>query len=272
MAGDLPRTFVSPGAEIADDVRIEDGVFIGPHVKIGRGTIVKRAANVSGRTLLGADNVIHSHACLGVPPQDLSYKETDDTRLEMGDGNVVGAYVTLTLGTVKGGGLTKIGSGNSFMPYSHVAHDDVIGDRCVLVNSAQLAGHVTLEDGVVVGAFAAIHQFVRLGSHSVIAPQSMIARDVPPYCIGAGRGGELYGLAYARMKETGFSPETLRELKHAYRLAFRKGHKTKEAAALVARDFAQLPEAILLSKFLAASKRGVLVDVGVRSKRKALEA
>jgi UDP-N-acetylglucosamine acyltransferase len=260
-----PQAVVEKTAELADGVVVGPGAYVGPHVKLGKGTLVQAKANVDGHTEIGEGNVIYPFASVGSVPQDLTYRG-EPTRLVMGHRNHVREFTTLNLGTIKGGGLTTIGDENLFMAYSHVAHDCHVGSRCVMTNNSMLAGHVTLEDWVILGGASAIYQFLRVGAHAFITAGTMIGRDVPPFCVADGHdghGGSLYGLNSIGLKRRGFSKEALSALKKAYRAAFRGELKTLQAVEMLKADFAAVREVQQLAAFIAAAgKRGVLPDAG----------
>ena len=163
-----PTAVVAPGAVLADGVAIGPYAVIGAQVRIGRGTVVGAHAVIEGRTTIGEKNRIFQFAALGAIPQDLKY-HGEQTELVIGDENQIREFTTMHVGTKGGGGLTSIGHHNLFMNFSHVAHDCHIGDRVICANGATLAGHVTVEDYVIVGGLAAVHQFVRLGESSMLA-------------------------------------------------------------------------------------------------------
>ena len=267
-----PQAFVGEGAQLADGVVVGPGAYVGAAVKIGKGTIIHPHAHVDGHTELGEGNHVFPYASVGCAPQDLKYKG-EPTRLKIGDRNMIREFTTLNLGTVQGGGITTIGNENLIMAYAHIAHDCVVGNRCVLTNNVLLAGHVTLEDNVILGALSAIHQFSRVGAHVIVSANSMIARDVPPFCIAAGRGGELYGLNSIGLRRRGFGKETMSALKKAYRAAFRGGLRTPEAVQLLRTEFKDTKEAQQLADFLSApTKRGFLQDSSRRRKGKKTDA
>ena len=164
-----------------------------------------------GPTRMGRNNRIYPFAAVGIDPQDVSYRG-EPTRLEMGDDNTIREYVTINRGTVKGGGVTRIGSGILIMAYTHIGHDCVIGDHAMLVNAATLAGHVTVEEWAVVGALCPVHQFVRIGAHSYIGGGTTITQDVLPFSkTSAARENRAYGLNSVGLKRRGFSDERIAE-------------------------------------------------------------
>jgi UDP-N-acetylglucosamine acyltransferase len=263
MSTDIhPSASIAKGAELADGVKIGPFAVVGPDVKIGKGTTVHAHASVSGHTTLGEGNVIYPYASVGSEPQDLTYKG-EPTKLTIGNRNQIREFTTLNLGTIKGGGLTSIGDENLFMAYTHVAHDCHVGNRCVMTNGSMLAGHVTLQDYVILGGASAIYQFTRMGAHAFITAGAMIGRDVPPFCIASGEGGLLFGLNTIGLKRRGFSKDAILGLKRAYKLAFRSGLKVPEAVPKLKSEFASVPEVQQFAEFLGgAGARGVLQDAG----------
>lgn len=259
---------VEKGAELADGVTVGPFAYIGAHVKLGKGTVVMNHATVDGHTELGEGNVVYPYASVGTQPQDLKYKG-EPTRLVMGHRNRVREFATVNIGTVTGGGLTTVGDENLIMATAHIAHDCHIGSRCVLTNAALLAGHVTLEDYVILGGASAIHQFTTVGAHVIVQAGSMIGRDVPPFMIAAGRGGGagLYGLNSIGLRRRGFTSEQRMALKRAYRMAFREGLKPAEAVAKLEQMASN--EAKQIAAFMKASKRGVLLDAARLKSKKA---
>jgi UDP-N-acetylglucosamine acyltransferase len=169
---------VDSRARIASDSEIGPYAVIGPHVEIGRGCWIGPHAVIKGPTTIGEGNKIFQFASIGDAPQDLKYKG-EPTRLEIGDRNVFREFTTMNRGTVGGGGLTKIGSDNLFMAFTHVAHDCRVGNRVVMANYATLAGHVELGDWVIMGGYSGTHQFTKVGAHAFIGNNAAVTRDVP---------------------------------------------------------------------------------------------
>ena len=160
-----PTAFVDPAARVPESCSVGPFCIVGAEVELGESCELMSHVVIHGPAKIGANNRFFPFCAIGGEPQDISYKG-EKTRLEMGDNNVVREYVTLNRGTVKGGGVTRIGSHTLIMAYSHVGHDSVIGDHAMLVNGATLAGHVTVEEWAVVGALCPVHQFVRIGAHA----------------------------------------------------------------------------------------------------------
>jgi UDP-N-acetylglucosamine acyltransferase len=250
-----PTAVVAPGAALADGVEIGPYAVIGAQVRIGRGTVVGAHAVIEGRTTIGEHNRIFQFAALGAIPQDLKY-HGEQTELVIGDENQIREFATMHLGTEGGGGLTSVGHRNLFMNFSHVAHDCHIGDRVIFANGATLAGHVTVEDYVIVGGLAAVHQFVRLGESSMLAGGAMVVLDVPPFCVVQGDRAGLVGLNVEGMRRRGFTDDELRGLRGAYRTLFRSGLTVKDAVRKM-REEPHGEAAQRLVQFVESSKRGI---------------
>jgi UDP-N-acetylglucosamine acyltransferase len=247
---------VAPGAKIHDGVEVGPYAVIGAHVEIGAGTRVGAHAVIEGRTTIGRNNRIFQFAAVGAIPQDLKYRG-EPTRLVIGDENQIREFATMHIGTEGGGGTTSVGNRNLFMNLSHVAHDCRIGDRVVLANGATLAGHVTVEDYVIVGGLAAVHQFVRLGESAMLAGGAIVVQDVPPFCVVQGDRAGLVGLNIEGLRRRAFAAEELRALRVAYRMLFRSGLTPKEAIRKIREERASSAAVEHLFTFVENSKRGI---------------
>lgn len=256
MAQVHPTAVVHPGARLHESVEVGPYSIIGERVTIGAGTRVGPHAVIEGRTTVGERNRIFPFASVGGAPQDLKYAG-EDTQLIIGDGNTIRESATLNIGTAGGGGVTRVGSNNLFMAYSHVAHDCVVGNGCIVANSVALAGHVHVEDFVILGGLSAVHQFTRLGKHAFIAGGSMVTMDVPPYCTAQGDRAELAGLNVVGLQRHGFSEEQLSRIKEAYKVLFRSKLVLAEAVARLKEEMGGHPEIDYLVDFVNQSKRGL---------------
>ena len=251
-----PTAIVEAGAQLHPSVEVGPYAVIGPRVKLGEGTTVGPHAVLVGDTTVGRRNRIFQFASVGAEPQDLKYAG-EDTRLEIGDENLIREFTTLHKGTHGGGGVTRIGSKNLFMAYSHVAHDCQVGSGCVLANSVALAGHVEVGDGVVIGGLAGIHQFVRLGKHAFIAAGTIVVMDVPPYCLAQGDRAELAGLNKVGLTRHGYSEEQLRRIKDTYQVLFQNKLKLDDAVLKIRSEYGSHPEIAEFLDFVTQSKRGL---------------
>lgn len=247
---------VHPDAQIHETVEIGPYAVIGPKVKIGAGTRVGPHAVIEGRTTLGMRNHVFQFSSVGAAPQDLKYAG-EDTELVIGDENQIREFTTLHIGTAGGGGVTRVGSRNLFMANSHVAHDCVVGNGCILANSAALGGHVQVEDFVILSGLTAVHQFTRIGKHAFIAGGAMVVMDVPPYCMAQGDRAELVGLNTVGLERHGFSEERISRIKEAYRILFRSKLGMAEALAKLKAELGGHSEIDHLVEFVSQSKRGL---------------
>jgi UDP-N-acetylglucosamine acyltransferase len=252
-----PTAIVSPGAQVDPSCEIGPYAVIGPNVKMGPRNTVGAHATVEGDTTLGADNRIFPHAAVGGIPQDLKYAG-QPTRLVIGDKNRFREFCTVHIGTVEGGGVTRIGSGCLLMANSHVAHDVQLGDGCILANSVALGGHVVIEDHVIFGGLSAAHQFTRVGRLAFISGMTGVGMDVAPYCTVSGNRGELAGLNTIGMQRSGMADEQIGRAKEAYRIVFRSKLELKPALAQLKAELGAHPEIAHFVKFLEGSERGIL--------------
>jgi UDP-N-acetylglucosamine acyltransferase len=252
-----PRAIVDPGAEIGEGVEIGPFAVIGKGVVIGAGTWVGPHAVINGPTTLGRDNKVFQFASVGDAPQDKKYAG-EPTRLEVGDRNVFREFCTINRGTVGGHGVTRIADDCLFMAYSHVAHDCVVGSRCVMSNCTALAGHVELGEWVILSGYAAVHQFCKIGAHAFLANNAAVTRDVPPYLLVAGSPAEPKGINSEGLKRRGFGPAQVANIKSAYRLFYRSGLKLAEATEQLRALVPAQPELAPFVDFLAASERSII--------------
>jgi UDP-N-acetylglucosamine acyltransferase len=251
-----PTAIIASGAELADDVQIEPYAIVGPSVRIGSGTRVGAHSVIAGRTTIGCENQIFHHASVGAVPQDLKYRG-EDSELIIGDHNQIREFATLHIGTSGGGMVTRMGDHNLLMNYSHIAHDSRLGSYNIIANGAQLAGHVVVEDHVVVGALVGIHQFVKVGESAILGAGAMVSQDVPPYCNATGDRARLHGLNLVGLKRRDFPPEAVRNIKRAYRIVFHSGLKLADAIAQARQEMPASPEVQRFLVFIQASERGV---------------
>ncbi|OJT18012.1 acyl-[acyl-carrier-protein]--UDP-N-acetylglucosamine O-acyltransferase [Archangium sp. Cb G35] len=256
MAQVHPTAVVHPGARLHETVEVGPYSIIGEKVTIGAGSRVGPHVVIEGRTTLGERTRIFQFASVGAAPQDLKYAG-EDTELILGDGNTIRESVTLNIGTAGGGGVTRIGNNNLFMAYSHVAHDCVVGNGCILANSAALAGHVFIEDFAIISALSAVHQFTRVGKHAFIAGGSMVVMDVAPYCTAQGDRAELAGLNVVGLQRHGFNEEQIGRIKEAYKILFRSKLQLAEAVAQLKAEMGGHSEIEYLLNFVSQSKRGL---------------
>lgn len=252
-----PSASVSPQARIGDGVKIGPFSVIGENVTIGNNTNIDSNVVIEGNTIIGQGNRIYPFVSLGSPPQDISYKG-EDTRLEIGDGNIFREFVTVNRATYKQDKVTKIGNRNYVMAYAHIAHDCSLGDFIVMSNAATLGGHIEIGDHAIIGGLVAIHQFVRIGPYSFIGGKSAIVKDIPPFMMASGDRAKLYGLNYVGLKREGFSSEKIGMLKKAYQIIWRDHNLFNDALEKVKNEIPNFIELEILLDFLSKSKRGIL--------------
>ncbi|RMH62926.1 MAG: acyl-ACP--UDP-N-acetylglucosamine O-acyltransferase [Zetaproteobacteria bacterium] len=252
-----PTALVDARAELADDVEVGPYCIVGPHVRIGPGCRLMSHVVIDGRTTLGARNRIFPFASIGQVPQDLKY-HGEPSELIIGDENTIRENVTINLGTEGGGMVTRIGSRNLLMAYSHVAHDCIIGNEVIMANCATLAGHIVVEDGVILGGLSAVHQFVRIGKYAMVGGMCGPTKDVPPFClVSGGYQPGLSGLNLIGLKRRGLNAAQIKQLKTLYRVLFRSHEKLtrriERAESLIEDDYGRC-----LVEFVRNAKRGLL--------------
>lgn len=246
-----PTAIVAKGAELADGVEIGPFCVIGEKVRIGPGTKLKSHVVVDGSTEIGAQNEVWPFAALGGPPQHLAYRG-EDTRLVIGDGNIIREHATMNLGTVQGGGVTSVGSNGLYMIESHVGHDCIVGDNVVMTKQATLGGHCHVGDFVMVGGLAAVHQYCRVGRYAFIGGLAAVVKDVIPYGSVWGNHAHLEGLNLVGLKRRGFSRDTINTLRAAYRLLFADEGTFQERLEDTAETFGDSSEVMEILDFIRA--------------------
>jgi UDP-N-acetylglucosamine acyltransferase len=244
---------VDPSARLGSGVEIGAFTFIGADVEIGDGTRVGPHCSIHGPARIGRDNRIHGHAAIGGDPQDKKYGG-ERVALEIGDDNVIREFVTINRGTGGGGGTTRIGDDNWLLAYSHVAHDCQVGSHCVFSNNSTLAGHVEIGDWVIMGGFAGVHQFCRIGAHAFIGMGALVNGDVPPYLLVASEDyGRPRGINSEGLKRRGFDADRIAAIKRAYRAVYLAGGSLADARQRLAEIAAESGD---VREFLDFIERG----------------
>ncbi|MGQ3890507.1 acyl-ACP--UDP-N-acetylglucosamine O-acyltransferase [Legionella sp. CNM-4043-24] len=251
------RAMIHPSARLAEGVTVGPGTYIGADVEIGEGTWIGPHVVIQGPTVIGKNNKIFQFASVGDEPQDITY-QGEPTRLEIGDNNIIREYCMISRGTVKGGGLTRVGNNNFFMAYAHVGHDCMVGNQTIMVNYSALSGHVILSDYAIVGAYAAIHQFCLVGAYAFIARATYVTKDVLPYVMIAGHTTSACGINTVGLRRRGFSSSAIDHLRRAYKIIFRKGLTVQQAVAELEQMQADCPEVIPMIDALNQSTRGIV--------------
>jgi UDP-N-acetylglucosamine acyltransferase len=253
-----PTAIVDASAKVPASCEVGPYCVVGAGVELGENCRLLPNVVLGGPSKFGSDNVVHSFAVIGGDPQDVSYRG-EPTRLEVGDRNVIREYVTISRGTLKGGGTTRIGSDTLIMAYTHIGHDCVIGDHSMLINGATLAGHVTVEEWAVVGALCPVHQYVRIGAHAYVGGGTTITQDVLPYSMtSAERDTHAFMLNKVGLQRRGFSPERIKRLHHAYKVLLASKLNTSQALEKLRSEGALGEDVESLVRFIETSQRGVI--------------
>jgi UDP-N-acetylglucosamine acyltransferase len=252
-----PTAIIDKHAEIADDVSIGPYSVIGPDVRIDSGTVIGPHVVIKGPTSIGKHNRIYQFASVGEDPQDKKYA-AEITRLEIGDRNTIREFTSMHRGTKQDQGVTRIGSDNLFMAYTHVAHDCLIGDHVIMANGASLAGHVHLNDHAILGGFTLVHQFTQIGQYSFAAMGSAITQDIPPFVMVGGKPTRPHGINSVGMERNGISSEDIRLIRKAYKLIYKMNLKLEDAIEQLADMAGDSNELAQMISFLRNVTRGIL--------------
>jgi UDP-N-acetylglucosamine acyltransferase len=260
----MSATHIHPQALVAADAKLGAGVRVGAYaivdegVELGEGCVLHAHAMVQGPSKIGRENTFHSFCVVGGDPQDLRFRG-EKTELAVGDGNTFREYVTISRGTVGGGGKTTIGSGSLFLATSHVGHDCHVGDSTLFVNGATLAGHVTVEDFATIGFQSPVHQFCRVGRYAYIGASTVITQDVPPFSrVVTERETKNYGVNTIGLERKGFSEARLKNLTRAFRLLSRSKMNTSQALAEMRKSLGDSEDVQELIRFIETAERGIV--------------
>ena len=251
-----PTAIISPEAEIAEDVEIGAYSIIGPDVHIGKQTVVGPHVVIETHTDIGERCCIYQFAAIGAAPQDLKFKG-EKTRVIIGNDNTIREFVTIHRATAAATGTTVMGDHNLIMAYSHIAHNCILDNHIIMVNAANLAGHIHVEDYAIIGGLSGVHQFTRIGAHCMIGGASAVTRDVAPYLIAAGNHATTHGLNVVGLKRRGFEEETINDIKRAYTLVFRSSLLLRTAIDKVREEVDDSPEVRHFLEFIEKSERGL---------------
>ena len=252
-----PTAIVDATAELDSSVEVGPFSIIGAHVKVGAGTRIAGHVIINGPTIIGENNHIFQYSSLGEAPQDKKYNG-EPTLLEIGDNNTIREFCTFNRGTEQDKNTTKIGNDNWIMAYVHIAHDCQIGSHTIFANNTSLAGHVNIDDYAILGGFTLIHQFCKVGSHVITAVGSVVFKDIPPFVTAAGYDAKPHGINAEGLKRRGYSPESILQIKRAYKALYRNGLSLEEAKVELAAMQITSPEIGLLTNFLNTSTRGIV--------------
>jgi len=251
-----PLSYVHPDAKVADNVVIEPFVTIDKDVQIGKGTWIGSNVTIMSGARIGENCKIFPGAVIAAVPQDLKFKG-EKTTVIIGDNTTIRECVTINRGTVAKG-KTVVGDNCLLMAYVHIAHDVTLGNNVILANSVQVAGEVIIEDWAIVGGVSAIHQFVRIGTHTMLSGGSFVGKDVPPF-VKAGRMPVSYvGINSIGLRRRGFSNEKINELQEVYRFLYQKGLNNKKAIERIEAEMPASKERDEIILFFNSSQRGTM--------------
>jgi UDP-N-acetylglucosamine acyltransferase len=257
-----PTAIVDPKAELDSSVQVGPYTLIGPHVKIGAGTTVAGHVVIEGHTTIGRENRVFQFASLGAANQDKKYKG-EPTELVIGDRNVIREFTTFNVGTMQGGGVTRLGNDNLMMAYTHLAHDCQVGNNTTFANNAQLAGHVEVGDWVILGGFTNVHQFVRIGAHGMTALGTILLAHQPPFVMSEGTPARARSMNFEGLRRRGFSPTRISAVKLMHKALYRDGLTLEQARERIAELTHQAPEAqadvhLMLDFLAGVDERGIV--------------
>lgn len=264
VTSDIHATaLVDPKAELDSSVSVGPYTVIGPHVRIGAGTRIGAHCVIEGHTTIGQNNRIFQFNSLGAIPQDKKYAG-EPCELVIGDGNTVREFCTFNIGSPGDAGVTRVGNDNWIMAYVHLAHDCQVGNHTIFANNAQLAGHVHVGDWVILGGFTVVHQFVRLGAHSMTAMCSLLFADLPPFVMCQGQPAEARSMNFEGLRRRGFSPDRISAVKAMHKALYREDLTLEQAraniAGLVEKHPESQPDVDMMAAFLAQTspQRGIV--------------
>lgn len=253
-----PSASIAASAQLAAGVRVGAFAVVGEQVELGEDCVLHPHAVVQGPSRFGRANVFHPFCVIGGDPQDYTFAG-ERTELIVGDKNVFREYVTVSRGTKKGGGVTRMGDENLVLAYTHIGHDCQIGSGNLFVNAATLAGHVTIEDFATIGALSPVHQFCRIGRYAYVGASTVITQDVPPFArIVTERDTKSFGANSIGLERRGFSPERVKTLQRAFRTLLRSKLNTTQALDSLRENFSDSDDVRELVKFIEAAERGIV--------------
>ena len=253
-----PSAKIDSGAELESGVSIGAYAVIGAQVHIADDCVIGPHVVVKGPTRIGKATRIFQFSSIGDDPQDKKYQGEAESFLEIGAGNTIREFCSINRGTAQGGGVTRVGDGNWIMAYVHIAHDCLVGDNTVLANNVTLAGHVQVDDYAILGGFTGVHQFCRVGRHSISAIASTILKDVPPYLMIAGNSAKPSGLNRVGLKRNGFPDSSVEALRRAYRIVYREGLLLKDALEKLEALAGEDEQVAIFTRFIRESGRGIV--------------
>src|ERR1700719_2149142 len=251
-----PSAIVDARAVIGTGTIIGPYCVIGPDVVLGENCWLQHQVTLCGPMRAGRKNKFYAYCSIGQQTQDLKYGG-EATFLEIRDENTFREYVTINRGTTSEG-KTQVGNRGNFLAYSHIGHDCAVGDDVVFSNNGTLAGHVQVGNNAVMGGLAAVHQFCRIGRFAITGGCSKIVQDIPPFMIADGNPAEIRGVNLVGLERKGFTPESMKWIKEAFRLIYRSKHNTRQAVEAVRKELPQNEEIMQIIEFIEQSERGIV--------------
>lgn len=252
-----PSAVIEAGAKLGQNVRIGPFCYVGANVELGDDCVLESHVVIKGPSFIGRGNHFYQFSSIGEACQDKKYNN-EPTELHIGDHNIFRESCTVHRGTVQDKGITRIGSHNLFMAYTHVAHDCVIGNHVIFANNASAAGHVHVGDWAIIGGMSGIHQFCHIGAHSFIGGGSVVVKDVPPYVMAHGSHAVPNGINSEGLKRRGFTSDSILEIKRAYKTLYRQGLTVSEALTQLEPKANELPEIKAFTDFIQNAPRGII--------------
>ena len=255
-------TQIHPTSVIDPKAQIGEGTEIGPFCHVGAGVVLGDSCRllghvtICGPSVIGAENIFYPYTSIGQRSQDLKYAG-EPTHLAIGNRNSFREFCTVNRGTAPGA-KTVIGDDGNFLAYSHIAHDCTVGNHVIFSNNGTLAGHVIVEDHAVIGGLSGVHQFCRIGRHSIIGGCTKIVQDVPPFMIADGNPAEVRGINQIGLERRGFAPEDTRALREAYRLLYRSNLNVRQACEKIGTELGRSDVLDYLVNFVESSQRGII--------------
>src|SRR3954463_15801770 len=251
-----PTAIIDQGTELSAGTIIGPYCIIGPDVVLGPDCWLQHHVTLCGPMKAGAKNKFYAYCSIGQQTQDLKYRG-EPTYLEIGDENTFREFVTVNRSTTSEG-KTLVGNSGNFLAYSHIGHDCTVGDHVVFSNNGTLAGHVEVGDHAVMGGLTAVHQFCRIGRFAITGGCSKIVQDVPPFLIADGNPAEIRGVNLIGLERAGFTPESIKAIKEAFRLIYRSKLNTRQAIEAVRKEIEPREEISQLLEFIEKSERGII--------------
>ncbi|MEZ5492191.1 MAG: acyl-ACP--UDP-N-acetylglucosamine O-acyltransferase [Gammaproteobacteria bacterium] len=251
-----PSSQIDPSAELADGVSVGPWSIIGPQVTIESGTKIGSHVVIRANTRIGANNTIFQFSSVGEDPADKKY-QGEETWLEIGDNNTFREGVTLHRGTAAGGGVTVIGNDNLLMPYVHIAHDCVVGSNTVFANNVGISGHVQVADWAILGGYAGVNQFLKIGAHAMVGGMTHITNDVPAYIIISGNPAAVRSINAIGLERRGFDRDSIKAIRTAFKIIYKRGLSLEEAIDTLESMKAKCSDLQVLIDSLQASEKGI---------------